>query len=62
MTAITVLVPPGTSLFNLAATYLGDATAWTRIAELNRIRDPFVTELTTLLIPGGTLARATHAS
>ena len=41
----------GDNLFRIAASYLGDATQWIRIAELNKISDPMLTGLTTLLIP-----------
>lgn len=50
----------GTNLFTLAAQYLGDATQWYRIAELNKVActnpatgliDPWITTLVTLLIP-----------
>jgi len=36
-----VLVQPGTTLFQVAAKYLGDATQWIRIAQINNLRDPF---------------------
>jgi hypothetical protein len=36
-----VLVQPGTTLFQVAATYLGDATQWSRIAQINNLQDPF---------------------
>lgn len=51
-----------TNLFRLAATELGDATQWYRIAQLNGLSDPWVSDVTTLLIPqpgtsnGGILA------
>ena len=32
----------GGNLFQLAAQYLGDATQWVRIAQLNDIRDPWL--------------------
>jgi hypothetical protein len=37
----TILVQPGTTLFQVAAVTFGDATQWTRIAEINDIQDPF---------------------
>jgi hypothetical protein len=37
----TILVQPGTTLFEVAAKYLGDATQWFRIAQINIIRDPY---------------------
>ncbi len=48
MRAITVA---GDNLFHIAAVQLGDATQWIRIAELNRISDPMLAGVTTLLIP-----------
>ena len=36
-----IFVQPGTTLFQVAATYFGDATQWSRVAKVNRIRDPF---------------------
>jgi hypothetical protein len=40
-----------TTLYRVAAKYLGDATQWYRIATLNGLTDPWITEPTTLLIP-----------
>lgn len=40
-----------TTLFAVAAKELGDATQWNRIASLNGLSDPWITTLTTLLIP-----------
>ncbi|HEY7579415.1 MAG TPA: hypothetical protein VH855_17615 [Acetobacteraceae bacterium] len=48
MKSITVA---GEDLFHVAAVQLGDATQWIRIAELNRISDPMLAGVTTLLIP-----------
>ena len=48
MKSITVA---GDNLFRIAASYLGDATQWIRIAELNNLSDPMLDGLTTLLIP-----------
>jgi len=46
------IVVTGTDLFTLAAQYLGDATQWIRIAQINgNIIDPFISNLTTLTIP-----------
>ena len=39
------------TLFHLAAHHLGDATRWTRIAAINKIRDPFLSVTTVLEIP-----------
>jgi hypothetical protein len=41
----------GVTLFDVAATYLGDATQWNRIAALHGISDPWLTGLTVLLLP-----------
>jgi LysM domain len=41
----------GDNLFRLAAMYLGDATQWIRIAELNRLSDPMLAGVSVLLIP-----------
>lgn len=41
----------GGNLFQLAATYLGDATQWNRIAQLNGLYDPMITGVVTLKIP-----------
>jgi len=46
-----VLVPPGTTLFQLSAQYLGTATQWFRIARLNGLRDPLVLAPVILIIP-----------
>ena len=46
----TVIVASGT-LFEVAATYLGDATQWDRIAALNGIDDPWLQGLTELKVP-----------
>lgn len=41
----------GGNLFAIAAQYLGDATQWIRIAQLNEIADPVLVGVTTLAIP-----------
>lgn len=41
----------GGNLFQLAATKLGDATQWIRIAQLNNLSDPMLAGVVTLLIP-----------
>lgn len=48
MRSITVV---GGNLFRVAADELGDATQWIRIAQLNRIRDPMLVGVVSLLIP-----------
>ena len=41
----------GGNLFRLAATELGDATQWIRIAQLNGLSDPILSGVMTLNIP-----------
>ena len=41
----------GGNLFQLAAQYLGDATQWNRIAQLNGLTDPFLSGPITLELP-----------
>jgi hypothetical protein len=41
----------GGNLFRIAMTYLGDATQWVRIAQLNGISDPMLSGTMTLRIP-----------
>lgn len=41
----------GGNLFQLASQYLGDATQWLRIGQLNGISDPMIAGLVTLTIP-----------
>lgn len=41
----------GGNLFVIAATYLGDATQWNRIAQLNNMGDPFFTDIRVILLP-----------
>ena len=41
----------GGNLFALAASLLGDATQWIRIAQLNGLRDPQLAGVSTLMIP-----------
>ena len=43
----------GDDLFHIAAAQLADATQWIRIAELNKLSDPLLVGVTTLLIPDG---------
>jgi hypothetical protein len=42
---------PGTTLFHVAAKYLGDASQWSRLALINDIQDPYLSEATTLNLP-----------
>jgi nucleoid-associated protein YgaU len=48
----------GGTLFDIASRYLGDATQWDTIANLNGIDDPWLSGIVTLVIPdssaGGT--------
>lgn len=46
-----VLRVSGTTLFQVAMTQTGDPLQWVAIAELNGITDPWITGLTTILIP-----------
>jgi hypothetical protein len=48
MRSITVA---GGNLFRIAAEQLGDATQWIRIAQLNRLSDPMLSGVVTLLLP-----------
>ncbi len=46
-----VIMVTGGNLFQIAAQYLGDATQWVRIAQLNDITDPWLSGLVTLNLP-----------
>lgn len=39
------------NLFEIAARYLGDATQWVRIAQLNGVSDPMISAMTVLRLP-----------
>jgi hypothetical protein len=41
----------GGNLFRVAAAYLGDATQWVRIAQLNGLSDPMLSGVVTLRLP-----------
>jgi len=41
----------GGNLFRIAMVYLGDATQWIRIAQLNGLSDPMLSGTQTLRIP-----------
>lgn len=41
----------GGNLFRVAAAYLGDATQWIRIAQLNGLSDPMLSGPVTLRLP-----------
>ncbi len=45
------LTTAGGNLFRIAASELGDATQWVRIAALNDITDPFLQGVVTLVLP-----------
>jgi len=45
------VVVSGGNLFAIAAQYLNDATQWIRIAQANKISDPQLTGITTIIIP-----------
>lgn len=49
--ALRTVTVAGANLFALAAQYLGDATQWNRIAQLNGLTDPVVAGVMTLKIP-----------
>jgi hypothetical protein len=51
VTAVQSIQVAGGNLFQLAAQYLGDATQWNRIAELNGLTDPFLAGPVTLALP-----------
>ncbi|MGR3717177.1 MAG: hypothetical protein ACU0B1_10560 [Thermohalobaculum sp.] len=46
-----VVMVMGTTLFELAAKYYGDAARWEEIAAANGIDDPWVADLATISIP-----------
>ncbi len=41
----------GGTLFRVALDWLGDATQWVRIAQLNGLSDPMLSSLVTLRLP-----------
>jgi hypothetical protein len=45
------LTTAGGTLFHLAASELGDATQWIRIAQLNNLSDPVLRGVHTLILP-----------
>lgn len=47
----TTITAIGGDLFDIAAQYLGDATQWIRIAQLNGITDPFLVGQIELVLP-----------
>lgn len=46
-----VVTIAGGNLFAIAAKYMGDATKWYQIAQLNGLSDPEITGVVTLTIP-----------
>jgi hypothetical protein len=50
MAQISIVAPTG-NLFAVASQYLGDATQWNLIAQLNGMVDPFFSGPLTLIIP-----------
>lgn len=49
--AARVITVSNDNLFAIASRELGDAAQWTRIARLNGIVDPWLTDITTLKLP-----------
>jgi len=48
---VKTIVVTGGSLFQIASEYLGDATQWIRIAQLNGLADPVLHGLVVLRLP-----------
>jgi hypothetical protein len=48
---VKTITTSSSNLFRIAAMELGDAMQWIAIARYNRIRDPMISELTTVVIP-----------
>jgi hypothetical protein len=46
-----ILVLPGSTLFHIAAAYLNDASQWSRLALINNLADPFLSNTEMLVIP-----------
>lgn len=51
-----VVTVAGGNLYALAAKYLGDATKWYQIAQLNGLDDPMISGVVTLTIPQSNIA------
>jgi hypothetical protein len=47
----TISAASGTTLFHLAAKYLGDARLWSRIAYINNLQDPFLSNASVIILP-----------
>ena len=47
-----------TTLFHIALEYLGDATLWQVIADVNAITDPYIHKMTILTIPNSKASSA----
>jgi hypothetical protein len=43
----------GTTLFRIASEQLGDATLWDKIADLNKLLDPVITNVQAVVLPVG---------
>ena len=54
-----IVTVTNTTLFHVAAIWLGDATEWNRIAALNLLNDPLVLGTVTLTLPPPSSAQAT---
>ena len=53
---ISTVTVSDTTLFHVAASVFGDATAWTRIAAVNGLSDPMLNGTVTLVLPVGIAA------
>jgi len=51
MAEMTVITVTGGNLFQIAAERLGNALQWINIARTNKISDPMLSGMTTLIIP-----------
>ena len=47
----TTITVSDTTLFHVAASWLGDATQWDRVASLNGLDDPIIVGVVQLLLP-----------
>ena len=54
-----IVTVTNTTLFHVAALWLGDATAWDRIAALNLLTDTTIVGTITLMLPPPSSAQAT---
>lgn len=51
-----VVTVNNTTLFHVAALYMGDATLWTRIAAANGLDDPIIAGTVQLVVPAPPVA------